>query len=359
MNLKNSLAVVVVLIIVYLGVSNGESENNNRKFNFSYSVNFEPTNGKKFEAWIPYPQSNEVQNISNISINTDLKYEILSESKHGNKYVYLYELDGLSANVDFELTCDVDRIENKTVNFSNVDQMNYLSGTSQVVVGSVFDNIISENNLSSEDMRNIYDYVLNGMHYGKPTDNMNSKNYKYVHGGKNPNTGKEWLPDDIVYGRKKITKENLVKSQNKNEKYAYGNGNSLYACDIGVGNCTDYHSYFISLSRTMNVPARFHMGFPIPSGDEGKVGGYHCWADFYKDGEGWTPVDISEADKAPQKADYFYGTLCENRVEFMVGRDFKLKNYNSGEVNIFIYPIVEVGDVDSDNFSKSFYFKNL
>ena len=81
MNLKNSLAVVVVLIIVYLGVSNSTTKDNNRRFNFSYSVNFEPTDGKKFEAWIPYPQSNEVQNISNISINTDLKYEILSESK--------------------------------------------------------------------------------------------------------------------------------------------------------------------------------------------------------------------------------------------------------------------------------------
>ena len=79
--------------------------------------------------------------------------------------------------------------------------MNYLSGTSQVVVGSVFDNIISENNLSSNDMRNIYDYVLNGMHYGKPRQ-QDSK-ITNIFWCKNPNTGKEWLPDDIVYGRKK------------------------------------------------------------------------------------------------------------------------------------------------------------
>ena len=36
----------------------------------------------------------------------------------------------------------------------------------------------------------------------------------------------------------------------------------------------------------------------------------------------------------------------------MVGRDFELKNYNNGDVNIFIYPIVEVGDINSDSFSK-------
>ena len=42
----------------------------------------------------------------------------------------------------------------------------------------------------------------------------------------------------------------------------------------------------MSLSRTMDVPARFHMGFNVPSGIEGKINGYHCWSDFYVDGEG-------------------------------------------------------------------------
>ena len=359
MNFKNSIAAIIVAGIVFLGVLYNNQETHSRKFNFSYSVSFDSTNGKKFEAWIPYPQSNEVQKISNIDIKTDLEFEILNEEKHGNKYIYLHSLNGLNGQVDFELSCDVDRMENLSVYFSNVDHSNYLEGSSQVVVGSVFDNVISENKLSSDNIRNVYDYVLNGMHYGKPTDDMNSKNYKYIHGGKNPNTGKEWLPDDITYGRKKIAKNELVKFQKKDEKYAYGNGNSLYACDIGVGNCTDYHSYFISLSRTLDIPARFHMGFPIPEGDEGKVGGYHCWADYYKDDKGWTPVDISEADKAPEKSDYFFGAICKNRVEFMIGRDFNLKNYNGGSINIFIYPIVEVGDVSSNNFSKSFYFKNL
>ena len=358
MNFKNLLGIVVLFCLIAFGVIYN-NDNNTRQFEFSYSVTFESANGKKFEAWIPYPQSNEVQNISNIQIDTDLNYEILDESKHGNKYVYLYSLEGLESDSDFKLSCDVDRMENLSVNFSNVDHLNYLEGSSQVIVGSVFDNVISENSLSADNMRNVYDYVLNGMHYGKPTDNKDSKNYKYIHGGKNPNTGKEWLPNDITYGRKKVTKDELVKSQNKSKKYAYGNGNSLYACDIGVGNCTDYHSYFISLSRTLDVPARFHMGFPIPKGDEGKVGGYHCWADYYKDDKGWTPVDISEADKAPEKSDYFFGAICQNRVEFMVGRDFDLKNYDGGKVNIFIYPLVELDDRKSDDFSKSFYYKNI
>ena len=175
--------------------------------------------------------------------------------------------------------------------------------------------------------------------------------------GRNPKTGKEWLPSNITYGLKNKSKDELVKSQKDN--YAYGNGNSVYACDIGVGNCTDYHSYFISLSRTMGVPARFHMGFPIPSGDEGIVKGYHCWADYYIDGKGWYPVDISEADKDPNKIDYYFGTIGESRVEMMVGRDFELDGYGSNPANLFIYPLLEVDDEVSKKFKKKFSYRNL
>ena len=62
---------------------------NTRSFEFTYKVNIEPSNGKKIEMWIPYPQSNEVQNISNVKITSDLKYEIKDETKHGNKYIYI------------------------------------------------------------------------------------------------------------------------------------------------------------------------------------------------------------------------------------------------------------------------------
>ena len=95
------------------------------------------------------------------------------------------------------------------------------------------------------------------------------------------------------------------------------------------------------------------------NGEEGKVGGYHCWADYYVDGEGWYPVDISEADKDPSKIEYFFGTVDESRVEMMAGRDFKLEGYEGGVVNLFIYPLLEVDDKESNSFKKSFSYKNL
>ena len=97
----------------------------------------------------------------------------------------------------------------------------------------------------------------------------------------------------------------------------------------------------------------------IPLENEGLVDGYHCWADYYVEGEGWYPVDISEADKHPQKSDYFFGTVCENRVEMMVGRDFVLEGYGEETVNLFIYPLLEIDDEPSTSFTKHFSYKNI
>ena len=346
--------------VVLLFLSGCSSDINSRSFKFTYSVALEPFNNKKLELWIPVPQSNEVQTISNLNVDSDgLKYEIKDETKHNNKYLYVYSNSGTSEAKTVELSFEVNRIEHNNVDYANVNPDNYLKASSMVPVGLVFNSIIKEHKLQSSNPRGIYDYVLSGMHYGKPTDDKNSGNYKYVHGGLNPKTGKEWLPNNITYGLKKKTRDELSKSQNKKTQYAYGNGNSLYACDIGVGNCTDYHSYFMSLARTLEVPSRFHMGFPIPAGEEGKVKGYHCWADYYVEGEGWYPVDISEADKDPSKIEYFFGTVDESRVEMMVGRDFELDGFEDKRVNLFIYPILEIDDKKSSKFSKSFKYKNI
>ena len=205
--------------------------------------------------------------------------------------------------------------------------------------------------LSKNNVWKFYDYVLQGMHYGKPKS-IYDKYYK------NP-----WLSPDEKYGLKQVGRDKVVslyqKSIKEGSNYTFGNGNAYYACDIGVGNCTAYHSYFMSLDRTMGIPARFHMGFLIPSGEEGKVDGYHCWADYYVDGEGWYPVDISEADNNPDRKDYYFGTVDNNRVEMMLGRDFVLKGFESKMINLFIYPLLEVNDKKSSAFTKSFKYKSL
>lgn len=105
----------------------------------------------------------------------------------------------------------------------------------------------------------------------------------------------------------------------------WGHGDTLWACDSKRGNCTDFHSLFISMARSQHIPARFAIGFQLPTDSHsGDVPGYHCWADFYSESSGWIPVDISEAWKHPELQNYYFGQRDPNRFQFTVGRDLLL-----------------------------------
>jgi transglutaminase-like putative cysteine protease len=133
-----------------------------------------------------------------------------------------------------------------------------------------------------------------------------------------------------------------------NMRYAkegiYGTGDANYACDSKSGNCTEFHSFFISLSRSAGIPSRFAVGASIPSErNEGGIDGYHCWAEFYAEGK-WWPIDISEANKYSPLATYYFGHHPANRIEFSRGRDLKPDPLpQSGPINFLAYPIFEIG----------------
>lgn len=124
----------------------------------------------------------------------------------------------------------------------------------------------------------------------------------------------------------------------------FGNGDVLWVCDSRFGNCTDFHSLFMSLARSQGLPTRFEIGFALPRRrGEGSIDGYHCWAMFHVAEYGWLPVDISEADKDPAMRDYYFGNLTEDRVVFTVGRDIDLVPPQAAPpLNYFVYPHVEV-----------------
>ena len=106
------------------------------------------------------------------------------------------------------------------------------------------------------------------------------------------------------------------------------------------------------------IPARFEIGFPLPEDKHsGEIAGYHCWSDFFVDGKGWIPVDISEAWKHPEKRDYFFGSHDVNRVQFSMGRDLRLNPPQDGKpLNYFVYPYIEVDGREYPNMSLAFSF---
>ncbi|RUT79184.1 transglutaminase domain-containing protein [Ancylomarina longa] len=332
------------IAIAFLGSCNKAPE---RNFEFDYKVSLKADTIKNTKIWIPIPASNAAQEINNLNIQSNIDYEIKKEEKFGNTY-YFTNIKGertKASHIHFHFT--VHRKQRNTIAASGKDVTKYLLANRLVPVGGRFDSIIKTNSFRPDNMRAIYDFVQSEMQYGKPKT-KDQKDHYYAS-----------LPEII---KKNITKDSVVnlyeRSKLLHSEFTFGNGNSNYACDISVGNCTDFHSYFMSLARSMKVPARFHIGFSIPTEKKGKIGGYHCWADYYSKDQ-WIPIDISEADKSPEKSDFYFGNLDFNRVEFTHGRDLKLEDYHHGLVNFFIYPIVEEDGVVTNNYSKTFSYREI
>jgi|TARA_Y100000310_G_scaffold238285_1_gene241656 transglutaminase-like putative cysteine protease len=144
------------------------------------------------------------------------------------------------------------------------------------------------------------------------------------------------------------------------EGEGWGEGDAIWACTSKYGNCTDFHSLFIGMARSKEIPARFIMGFPL-SGDkrESRHDGYHCWADVFDEISGWRPLDISEA-KNKDTRDAYYGRLPSNRIEFTVGRDLALTPPQQGKpLNYFIYPYAEVDGQVIDKLPVELHYKRL
>ncbi|MCF7957405.1 MAG: transglutaminase-like domain-containing protein [Phycisphaerae bacterium] len=274
-----------------LGVIKGHDE-----FEFFYRA-VVPEIREAGRMWIPLPSSDAFQTIDMKSIKTPGKQETLQDREHGNQVLFL-KLTPADSQKTIELAFRVRRLE-KGVYREDVDPALYLQAENLVPRDTRFNRIAQEVvNGKTGDLvraRALYDYVIKEMRYAK-------------------------------YGS------------------GWGKGDAVFACDAQRGNCTDFHSYFIALARSVGIPARFAIGASIPSErDAGGVDGYHCWAEFYTDGS-WWPVDISEGDKCSSLSTYFFGHHPANRIEFSKGRDLVLDpGPQSGPINFLAYPVLEVG----------------
>jgi transglutaminase-like putative cysteine protease len=147
------------------------------------------------------------------------------------------------------------------------------------------------------------------------------------------------------------------------EGQGWGKGDVVWVCESRFGNCTDFHSLFISLARAEKIPARYEVGFGLPEKHgEDSLSSYHCWAWFRDAGKGWIPVDISEANKKKELREYYFGNLTADRVAFSIGRDLTLTpRQNAGPVNYLIHPYVEVDGkpFPSERQQRNYRFKDL
>lgn len=184
-----------------------------------------------------------------------------------------------------------------------------------------------------------------------------------------PVTGKplELLGDRPLPGDQTAAVRAIYDVVNSHMRYSkegtgWGRGDAVWACDSKFGNCCDFHSLFTSLVRAQKIPVKFEIGFPLPpERGSGAIQGCHCWAKFEPAGEGWVPVDISEANKHPELRDYYFGHLTADRITFSTGRDIDLVPQQTGRpLNYFIYPHVEVAgqEYPQEKIVRSFSFQD-
>ncbi len=306
-----------------------------REFSFYYSTTIFPEDVRVdsggaeerantvIDIYLPLAVNNAQQQVLSETLNSPVEGVFETEDVYGNRYWHGRISEPLKEPLTIELTTTVRRTAS-TINdpksspaLSSSEQQElqrFLKENNRVLVSHpVLKPILTEirQAAASEDpaviSRAIYDWVIENVEYKK--------------------IGNGW-----------------------------GNGDTFWACNERYGNCTDFHSLFISLARSENIPARFEMGFPVPTDrDSGTIGGHHCWVEFYLPSVGWFPIDASEAFKHPEKKEMLYGSHNEDRIHFSTGRDLVLGDSHSGKpLNYFIYPYIE-GVLPPNNVSRFVY----
>jgi hypothetical protein len=302
-----------------------------RSFEFTYQVHVPASadSAGPTHLWIPLPQADGYQDIRDLRIDSPVSYVQGRDPEYANAFAsFAPTAQQSAAGFDVGLRFTATRREHKVawdaaplqhVSASAPRDPNlqrYLEPDKLIPLNGVIAELAREHTAGDttpiQKARHIYDYVLATMRYDK--------------------TGEGW-----------------------------GRGDAVWACTSKRGNCTDFHSLFIGMMRSSGVPARFEIGFLLPEGkSEGDIPGYHCWAEFYLEGVGWVPVDISEAWKNPSKRDFFFGAHCMNRVFFTYGRDIRLSPDQKGDrLNYFIYPYAESNGQPVKNLQTHFSFRDV
>lgn len=293
-----------LLAFALLFVAAAASASNEKIFQATYTATVSgiPDGVKELKVWIPLPATRGAQTITNVTIDSPYAFTRHTEPEFGNEYAFATIPNPPAGDLAVKVRFTGARREESAVQpFETVasrserdralraDRLVTLSPR----VRKLADEVTAGKTTPMGQARAIYDHLLSTMTYDK--------------------TAPGW-----------------------------GKGDTERACDVRKGNCTDFHSLFISLARAKGIPARFVIGFPLTAAD-GNVKGYHCWAEFYVDGKGWIPVDASDASKSTDPAirAYLFGNLDPNRVQFTVGRDLKLTPKTTEPLNYFIYPHVE------------------
>jgi transglutaminase-like putative cysteine protease len=320
------IAVTLFLTLTFARSAVGQNAANpaerSLRTEFSYKVHIgaPPAGTKTLALWVPLPSNSEWQQVESVDVNGIPNTKIMQEPRFGNRMVYAH-LDKPQTPLDLTVRFTVNRREmrvlaapprtSKKLSVSVLAQ--YLAPETSLPVGGRFLTIsqaaVAGKTTQMEKVRALYEHVVATMQY----------DYKA-------------------------------------ESPQFGKGDADFVCDYKRGDCTDLHSYLISLLRTQKIPVVHEYGLPVgglpvpnPLPQDDKITSYHCYVCVYDPDYGWFPVDASDAirwidHKRPDMKDYEFGNqvLERNAVVMSRGRNIVLSPpQQSAPVNKFIYPYAE------------------
>ncbi len=299
-----------------------------RDFNIRYVTSMKDCPvGENFRLWIPIPHDDGRQRISDMEISGPVAGTLYHESKFRNQMYYVEGIcsaDQMDFTIEYHVTrrecsIDLEEYQNQEEDGDRGDEFDIFLQPSTLCfvtpqVKKEASELIDGKNTTIEKARAFFYHILGEMAYDKAHD-------------------------------------------------GWGRGDIIHACNVGKGNCTDFHTYFNALCMASGIPSRFQIGmwgkYEQVSG-EYRTGGYHCWSEFHVAGQGWVPVDISEADKVESNRDGFFGSQTANRVTISTGRDIILTPAQNGPpLNYFVNPYAEIDGKPFTSVSKSCYWTDI
>src|SRR6266446_9282849 len=173
------------------------------EFEFVYRVTLPEIKGEA-RLWIPLAKTDTFQMVTQEQVNIPIKWEKVQDRDYGNDICVLHPQSSDSGKT-IELRYLVVRKEKAAYPSTGEDPGRFLRPEKLVPLNETFKTLAEQATAGKKDdvdrAKALYDHVLGRMRYDK--------------------SGTGW-----------------------------GRGDAIYACDAKTGNCSDFHAYFIALSRS-------------------------------------------------------------------------------------------------------------
>ncbi|HEY3449662.1 MAG TPA: transglutaminase domain-containing protein [Myxococcales bacterium] len=231
---------------------------------------------------LPAPQSNVYQDVSNLVATPAVLKPIPHSDDVYALFVQEADLPGVQQSVTFELTYDV-TLYDLRADLAQVGALQPYDKSSDLWrwhTGPSGDLVVPDHPTILVTSLNLWAAHPDVLGYARAAYEHVASSFKYL----NPNTGMHPLSEVLA---------------------------------AGGANCGNLASVYISLLRARGIPAR-HLVAIRPDGSR------HVWADFYLQGYGWVPVDVTYKQANPA-GDYFgrvalkdNGIIMDKKVDLTV-----------------------------------------